>query len=160
MKRMIPHPILTLSLILMWLLLTRFSLGQLVLGTAVALIAGWALSAIEPTGPKLRRPWKAVPLFFVALWDILKSNALVARRILRGQRPDAPPGFVRVDLRLRDPMPLAVLALILTAAPGSAWIAYDSESGELLIHVLELDGTDWPALIRDRYEAPLLEIFA
>ena len=99
-----------------------------------------------------------VPLPAVVFGDILKSNLLVARRILRGAR--APSGFVRVPLRLRGPMPLAVLALILTATPGSAWMSWDEEKGELLVHILELDGTDWPALIRDRYEAPLLEIFA
>lgn len=158
MKGLIPHPILSAALVLMWLMLTRFSLGQLVLGTAVSLVAGRALAALEPTGPALKRPWKAVGLLGVVTWDILISNINVARRIVLGAR--APSGFVRVPLRLRGPMPLALLGLILTATPGSAWIAYDSESGELLIHVLELDGTDWPAVIRDRYESRLLEIFA
>lgn len=160
MKRLLPHPVLSLALVLMWLLLTRFSLGQLLLGGAVALVAGRALATIEPRGPKLRPGalWRAVPLTAVVLADILKSNLAVARRIVRGAR--VPSGFVAVPLRLRGEMPLAVLALILTATPGSAWISWDPEQGELLIHVLELDGTDWPALIRDRYEAPLLEIFA
>ncbi|WP_374271631.1 Na+/H+ antiporter subunit E [Paenirhodobacter enshiensis] len=160
MKRLLPHPVLSLALVLMWLLLTRFSLGQLLLGGAVALVAGRALATIEPEGPRIRPGalWRVVPLTAVVFADILKSNLLVARRILRGAR--APSGFVRVPLRLRGPMPLAVLALILTATPGSAWMSWDEEKGELLVHILELDGTDWPALIRDRYEAPLLEIFA
>lgn len=160
MKRLVPHPILSCALVLMWMILTSFSLGQLILGTAISLLAGRALALIEPNGPPLKRPWRAIPLFWVVSWDILVSNYQVARRIIRGPRPDAPSGFVRVKLRIRGEIPLALLGLILCATPGSAWIAYDSERNELLIHVLELDGTDWATLIRDRYEAPLMEIFA
>lgn len=160
MTRLIPHPLLSLGLLVMWLLLTRFSLGQLLLGGAVALLAGRALSAIEPRGPRVRRPLVIASLVCIAAGDIFVSNLRVARRILRGARPEAPPGFVEVTLRLRDPAPVAVLALILSAAPGSAWIAFDATTGRLLLHILERDGTDWPAMIRDRYEARLLEIFA
>ncbi|HEY0213299.1 MAG TPA: Na+/H+ antiporter subunit E [Paenirhodobacter sp.] len=161
MKRLIPHPLLSLALILMWLLLTRFSIGQLLLGSMVSLFAGWAFGAIEPAGPKLKKPWKVIPLFFIVGYDIAKSNIDVARVILRGPRPGAEgPGFVTIPLRLRDPAPLAVLSLIVTATPGSVWINYDPDTGELLLHVVERGDTDWHALIRDRYESVLMEIFA
>ena len=35
MRRVLPHPLLVLSLVLVWLLLTRFSLGHLILGTVI-----------------------------------------------------------------------------------------------------------------------------
>ena len=55
MTRIVPHPLLTGGLVLMWLLLNRFSLGHLVLGTAVALVAGRAMAALEPVRPRIRR---------------------------------------------------------------------------------------------------------
>ena len=59
MTRILPHPLLTAALILMWLLLNRFSLGHLLLGTAVALVAGRAMAALEPVRPRIRR-WDLV----------------------------------------------------------------------------------------------------
>ena len=54
MTRLLPHPLLTAALILMWLLLTRFSLGHLVLGSVIAVLAGLALARIEPEAPRIR----------------------------------------------------------------------------------------------------------
>ena len=56
MTRIVPHPLLTGALIVMWLLLNRFSLGHLLLGTAIALVAGRAMAALEPVRPRIRRP--------------------------------------------------------------------------------------------------------
>ena len=69
-------------------------------------------------------------------------------------------GFVPVRLELRDRNALAVLAIIITATPGTCWLEYDPETGLLLLHVLELDpDEDWQARIRGRYESLLMEIF-
>lgn len=63
-------------------------------------------------------------------------------------------------MRLRDPNAIAVMAIILTATPGTAWIEYEAEDGRLLLHVLDLRSEDdWQVLIRDRYETLLMEIF-
>ena len=69
--------------------------------------------------------------------------------------------FVPIALRLRDPVPLALLAAIVTATPGTAWLEYDPSSGMLLLHVFDMiDEDEWRSLIRDRYEALLMEAFA
>ena len=45
-------------------------------------------------------------------------------------------------------------------ANQTAWVEYDPDSGILLIHVLDLvDKDEWVALIKNRYEALLMEIF-
>ena len=159
--KLLPHPWLSLGLILMWLLLNRFSLGHLVLGTLLSLAAGFAFNAIEPERLRLRSPKAMVKLFFIVGADIIRSNIAVASLILsngrHGQRRSA---FVEVKLRLRDPQALAVLAMILTATPGSAWLEHDTDSNVLLLHVFDkLESDDWQALIRDRYETLLMEIF-
>jgi multicomponent K+:H+ antiporter subunit E len=161
MNRLVPYPLLTLGLVLMWLMLTRFSLGHLLLGTAVALVASWAMGALRPERPSLRR-WSAIPgLLRIVTWDILRSNVAVAWLILSGGRGGSRrSGFLHVPLRLRHPAALAVLAVIITATPGTAWLEYDRETGVLLLHIFDMvDEAEWLDLIQNRYEARLLEIF-
>lgn len=161
MSRLIPHPLLTVALVLMWLLLTSFSVGHLVLGTLIALVAAWTVERLQPARPRIRR-WSAIPrLMGVVIWDILKSNITVVRVLLFGaNHPNYHSGFVELRLTLRDQNALALLAIILTATPGTAWLEYEGEDGRLLLHVLDLRSEDdWQALIRDRYEILLMEIF-
>jgi len=92
--------------------------------------------------------------------DILRSNIAVAGIILQGGRRERVSGFVAIPLDLRDRTGLAVLACIVTSTPGTAWIEYAHDTGVLLIHVLDLvDEEEWVALIKNRYEAQLMEIF-
>ncbi|WP_210528116.1 Na+/H+ antiporter subunit E [Rubellimicrobium arenae] len=161
MSRLLPYPVLTFGLVLIWLILTRFSLGHLLLGTCVAILASWAMGALQPDRPSLRRATAIPGLVGIVAWDILRSNAAVAWLILSGGRGGARrSGFLRIPLRLRHPAALAVLAIIVTATPGTAWLEYDPETGVLLLHVFDLvDEGDWLDLIQNRYEARLLEIF-
>lgn len=161
MSRLVPHPVLTILLVGMWLVLTRVSLGQLLLGTGVALLVGWAMGALRVEPPSLRR-WSAIPpLLGIVAWDILRSNVAVASLILtRGRYGQRRSGFLKVPLRLRHPSALAVLAIIITATPGTAWLEYDEGSGVLLLHVFDLvDEEEWRHLIQSRYEVRLQEIF-
>jgi multicomponent K+:H+ antiporter subunit E len=161
MSRLVPYPVLTAALVLMWLLLTRFSPGHFLLGTAVALLAGKAMSALQPAKPRLRR-WDLIPrLFVVVMSDVVRSNLAVARLIL-GVGGDGPrhSGFVEVPLDLRDQTALAILAIIVTATPGSAWMEYDAARGSLLLHVFDhVDEVAWTDLVKNRYEHLLMEIF-
>lgn len=161
MNRLIPHPVLSAALVLMWLLLTAFSLGHLLLGGVIALIAGWAVGHLHPSRPRFRRWGAALRLMGITGRDILRSNIAVARILLLGpNHPSYHSGFIELDLRLRDPNAIAVLALVLTATPGTAWVEYEHHDGRLLLHVLDLrSDADWQSLIRDRYEALLMEIF-
>lgn len=160
MSRVLPYPVLTASLLVMWLLLTSFSLGQFLLGGLVALTASRAMTALEPSKPRIRR-WRVIPKLagHVAL-DILRSNIAVFSIIIQGRRRERVSGFVAIPLDLRDPTGLAVLSCIVTSTPGTAWVEYDPASGILLIHVLDLVDKDaWVSVIKNRYEAPLMEIF-
>jgi multicomponent K+:H+ antiporter subunit E len=160
-SRVLPYPVLTASFVLMWLLLTRFSLGHLVLGTGVAILAGQAMSALQPAKPRLRR-WDLIPqLVANVLVDIIRSNLSVARLILAGGRHgQRHSGFVEIPLALRDQTGLAILAMIVTATPGSAWIEYNPARGLLLLHVFDLvDEAGWVDLVKNRYEHLLMEIF-
>lgn len=160
MSRVLPYPVLTAALLLMWLLLTSFTPGQFLLGTAVAVAASRATVALHPSKPRLRR-WQLIPrLVGLVMLDILRSNAAVASIILHGRARDRVSGFVAIPLDLRDRTGLAVLACIITSTPGTAWIEYAPETGVLLIHVLDLvDEQEWVALVKNHYERLLMEIF-
>ncbi|WP_103257325.1 Na+/H+ antiporter subunit E [Tabrizicola aquatica] len=159
MTRLLPHPLLSLGLLLLWLVLTRFSLGHLVLGSVIALGAGLVFARLEPAVPRRRRVWPLLRLAGIVAVDIVRSNLAVAWLILSDGR-NRRSGFVEIPLRLQDPGALALLALILTATPGTAWLEHDRATGVLLLHVFDLkDPEEWRVLIRDRYEALLLEAF-
>jgi multicomponent K+:H+ antiporter subunit E len=160
MSRVLPYPVLATALLLMWVLLNSFSPGQFLLGAAIAIAVSRAMAALQPSKPRLRR-WQLIPrLAGIVALDILRSNLAVASIVLRGGLRDRRSGFVAIPLDLRDRTGLAVLACIVTSTPGTAWIKYAHDSNILLIHVLDLvDEEEWILLIKNRYEALLMEIF-
>lgn len=160
MIRVLPYPLLALSLLVMWMLLNAFTLGHLLLGAAISLIATHAMTLLQPSKPRLRRWWQLPRLVAVVMLDILRSNYAVASIVLQGRRRERVSGFVAIPLDLRDRTGLAVLACIITSTPGTAWVEFDTDTGVLLLHVLDLvERDEWVALIKNRYESLLLEIF-
>lgn len=158
MTRLLPYPVLALSLFAMWLLLNGLSAGHVLLGALVAVAASWAMRPLEPAKPRIGR-WRTVPvLFWRVMVDIFRSNVAVVGVILSRDRSRRA-GFVRIPLDMRDPTGLAVLACIITATPGTAWVEYHSGGSWLTIHVLDLvEEKVWIAHIKD-YEKMLMEIF-
>lgn len=160
MSALVPYPLLTASLLMMWVLLNGLSVGQVVLGGIIALAASLAMAALQPVKPRIRR-WDMIPqLALIVLADILRSNIAVAGIILQGRGHARTSGFVMIPLELRDRTALAVLACIITSTPGTAWVEYHAGNGMLRIHVLDLiDQQAWIELIKRRYERRLMEIF-
>lgn len=157
---MLPFPILTACLCLMWMLLNGFTLGQFILGALVGFVAGWALASLRPEKPRLKK-WYLLPkLALLVITDIARSNFAVARLILMGKRRPNSSGFLLLPVQIESPFALALLAVILTSTPGSAWLEYDSRNKTVLLHVLDLiDRDEWAAMIKNRYEVLLMEIF-
>lgn len=160
-RRLIPHPLMTLTLWLSWMLLTRFSPGMAILGAIIAMVAGLSMVRLEMPPVRIKSLRKSVQLFFIVINDIIRSNIAVVRLVLAGPAACAArASFLEIQLQLRDRHALTVLALIVTSTPGTTWVEYDPESGRLLLHVLDLaDDDELRNLIRTRYETLLLEIF-
>ncbi len=161
MSRILPHPLLSLALALTWLLLNAPPTpGNVLLAFAVGLAVPTVMRALEPRPVRLRAPATVARLIVIVLYDMIRSNIDVARVILGFRRDERRTGFITVPLELREPAGLTVLAVILTATPGTLWVQYDSDTGSLLLHVLDFfEDSDWAARIKDRYERPLMEIF-
>ncbi|OJY71679.1 MAG: Na+/H+ antiporter subunit E [Sphingobium sp. 66-54] len=159
MKRLVPFPLLALALFVMWVLLTGFSPGHILLGAVVALLVSRVMLTLKAEPPRIRFSMAIVRLAMLVLADIIRSNVAVARIVLfrpAGQRS----GFIEFPTELRDPQALAALAIIITATPGTLWLQHDAQRHLVLIHVLDLvDEAEWIALIKTRYERLLMEIF-
>ncbi len=160
MKYLLPYPLLTLSILIMWMVLNGFSLGQGLIGVIVGLFGGFLMRLLQPEKVHIHS-WSAiVRLFFRVFIDVTTSNITVARHILFGGIKRHNSGFITIPLTLKNRTGLAVLSCIMTASPGTAWISYNSKNNDLLIHVLDLsDGQDWEKFIKRRYETLLMEIF-
>lgn len=159
---LLPHPFASLLIVLLWMVLTSFTLGQLILGLLVGFIAGIGYGRLTPDRVRLRRPGLIVRLLGRVIYDIMQSNIDVAWLLITDPKSKRRrSGFVRIPLELTEPNGLAVLATIVTATPGTAWIDYEPDTCVLLLHVFDLnDPAEWLHTIKNRYEAPLMEIFA
>ena len=161
MRRLLPFPILSASLLALWLLLNQtLALGHVLLGGTLALLGAATLTMLQPPKTRIKRPSAIVRLSLLVLADIVRSNMAVGRIILGFGGRKRTSGFVNVPLQLSDPYGLAVLACIITSTPGTLWVSFDAAKGMLMIHVLDLiDENVWIQTIKVRYEQLLLEIF-
>jgi multicomponent K+:H+ antiporter subunit E len=148
-------------LLVLWLILNQTaSLGHLLLGGTIAVVAGWASAGLEPPRARMRRVGAVFRLASLVLADIVRSNIAVGRIILGVAGRERISGFVNIPLDLRNPYGLAALACIITSTPGTLWVRFDAPSGMLTIHVLDLiDEGEWIRTIKGRYERLLLDIF-
>ena len=153
---------LTVSLVVMWLLLNQtLALGQIVLGTLIAIALSWAARRLRPLQPKPKRLYLVPLLLVLVLHDIVRSNIAVARIVLGlvgGRQIHS--GFVDIPLDMRDPHALSVLAGIVTSTPGTVWVDLAPDGSYVTLHVLDLrDETEWIDWIKLRYERLLMDIF-
>jgi multicomponent K+:H+ antiporter subunit E len=162
MKRLLPYPLVSASLLVLWPLLNQsLSPGHLLVGAGVALVGGRLLAMLEAPEGRPRRLASVLRLAGFVIADIVRSNIAVALIVLGVKERDRTSGFVHVPLDLRQPYGLAILATIITSTPGTLWVSFDETSGVLTIHVLDLvDEDQWIRTIKGRYERLLLEICA
>lgn len=160
MRRLVPYPLLAIGLFGMWLLLTQsVSVAQTLLGGVVAIIASHGMRRLRADRPGVRAYRPLLRLAPIVVADIMRSNLAVAKIVLFPRR-DRVSSFVRLPIALQSPHGLTLLALILTATPGTMWLQFDRVRRELIVHVLDLvDEEDWIRLIKRRYEALLIEAF-
>lgn len=161
LSRLFPHPMLSVLLTVMWLLMVNApSVGHLVLGAFL----GWGIallcSGFMLDVPRVRRPGLLCRYLLMVLWDILVANLHVARLVL-GSTEKLRPAFVEVPMEIENEFVLSVLACILSLTPGTVSSGLSSDHKTLLLHGLDVADQDaLVAQVKSRYEAPLMEIFA
>jgi multicomponent K+:H+ antiporter subunit E len=156
---MLPHPILSGTLMLLWLLLAnQLSAGHLLLGA----LLGWAVplytARFWPEQVKVRRPQVLVRFLLVVLYDIVVANVTVARLIM-GPAERMQPAFVTMPLELRSEVAISLLASTISLTPGTVSVFLSADRRCLVIHSLHTTEPDeLVATIRRRYERPLKEV--
>lgn len=158
---LMPHPLLTLLLTVVWMLLqNQFSAGMLVFGFILGILIPWSTSIWWPDTPKGFRIGKMIPYCFLVMWDIIVANVQVAWIVLTVPNSKLKPAWVVIPLELRQPEAITVLAGTITLTPGTVSADLSEGGHSLLVHVLHTDDPDAVVEeIKTRYQNRLKEIF-
>jgi len=159
-RRLIPSPMLSITVLAFWVLMSdSFTLGQILLGLVLGVVVPLFAARLDREFARIGSLRPVPKLVCVTLWDILVSNIRVAIQVLGPERR-IHPGFIWLPLDIANIHGIAALTSMITLTPGTVSAALSDDRRYLLVHVLHLDDPD--ALIQQiktRYEAPLMEIF-
>ena len=133
-----PHPLLTLLLAVVWILLqNEFSAGMALFGVILGIVITKATAIWWPERPGGVHLGRLFSYAMIVLWDIIVANIQVA-----------------------TPEAITVLAGTITLTPGTVSADLSDEGHSLLVHVLHTEDPDSDRdEIKDRYERRLKEIF-
>lgn len=156
----LPHPAITVVLVILWLLLQgsvapgNVLLGVL-LGTAIPIFS----SRFWPEPVHMGSLATIVRFIAIVLWDIVVANLSMVRFVL-GPTSAIKPAFVRVPVELEDDFALTALASTISLTPGTVTARVSPDRHSLLVHALVVDDeAELVDTIKRRYEAPIKEIF-
>lgn len=162
LRRLFPHPLLSLSIFVIWFMLVNelkliSALMALILAVAVPLLT----APYWPDRPKLRNPVAMAGFFAVVMYDIVKANIEVAMIILFMKPQDIQEAWIAVPVDLDSPEAITLLAGTITMTPGTVSADLSADGKTILVHALHAPDPD---AIRDdikaRYESRLKRIFA
>jgi multicomponent K+:H+ antiporter subunit E len=160
MRRLLPHPLLTVSLAILWLLLVNtLSAGHVVLGALLGWLIPFATSSFWPERIRIRHPLTLLRFLGVFVIDIVRGSFLVAWLILLGPGR-LRPVFVEVPLALETDLAISLLANTISLTPGTVSARLSADKCTLIVHTLDTgDAAGLVAEIKQRYETPLKRIF-
>jgi multicomponent K+:H+ antiporter subunit E len=161
LRRLFPHPYLSLLLVVTWMLLVnQAKLGSLVFAVILGIIIPLLTAPYWPDRPVLRNPITMIGYVLIVMWDIVKSNFIVAGIVLFKPVSQLQSAWVTVPLDLKTPEAITVLAGTITMTPGTVTADMSADGRALLVHCLHAPDTDSVRdEIKTRYEARLKRIF-
>ncbi|WP_438971305.1 Na+/H+ antiporter subunit E [Methylophaga sp.] len=160
LRSIFPHPLLSIVLWIIWLLLNNtIAAGHILLGALLAVFIPWFSAGFWQEKVTIKRPWLMVKYIFVVIYQIIVANIMVARLILTNQNK-LQPGFLYVPLELTSPIAISLLANTISLTPGTVSCDLTDDKKSLLIHALHITDADATvAEIKQSFEKPLKEIF-
>lgn len=161
LKRLYPHPYLTLTLIVLWfLLVNQWKIGSLVMAAFLGTVIPLITSTWWPDRPRVKHPFGLAAYAMLVLWDVIVANFQVARIVLFMPRDKIQSTWITIPLDLRSPEAISLLAGTITMTPGTMTADMSACGGALLVHALHAPD---PAAVRGdikaRYESRLKRIF-
>lgn len=160
-RRLIPHPALSVLLVVVWLLMSNsISFGGIVLGVIFAIVLPLYTAPFWPGRPDIRYR-AAIRYLAMVLWDIVVANIAVARIILFRRNRDLAARWLVIPIALDTPEAITVLAGTISLTPGTVSADVSACGKFLLVHALHAPDPDAEvARIKQRYEARLQRVFA
>jgi multicomponent K+:H+ antiporter subunit E len=160
-RALFPHPMLSLTLLVAWLLLANtVSTGHLLLGAVLATAIPLLTAPYWPNSPRIRRPLAFAGYCLMVLWDIVLANIAVARIVLFMPNHLIRSAWITVPIELTTPEAISVLAGTITLTPGTVTADMSACGRALLVHSLHAPDPDAVRdEIKSRYEARLKRIF-
>jgi multicomponent K+:H+ antiporter subunit E len=160
-SRLLPHPLLSIAIAGVWLLLVNeVSPGAVVLAVLAGIAIPKLTSAYWPGRARIRGPLLVFEYLTVVVYDIVLSNIQVAWLVLFRRGRSLRSGLIAVPLDLRSPEAITVLAGTITLTPGTVTADVAANGQSLLVHCLEVaDPAAAVQAIKSRYERRLKRIF-
>lgn len=161
MSRLLPHPGLTVLLVVLWVVMVNdLTFGALFLGLVVGVLVPVLTAPWWPGRPRVR----FLPAFIyvgLVVRDIVVANFQVAAIILFKPTRDLRPAWLTIPLELTSPEAITVFAGTISLTPGTVSVDVSACGKYLLVHALHApDPAGEVAKAKARYEARLKEIFA
>lgn len=159
--RLLPHPALTVLLVVVWMLLVNdLTFGALFLALVFGFLVPLITSRFWPGRPKIRFGPDAVVYLAIVLFDIVVANFEIAWIILTRRNRDLRSCWLVIPVDLRSPEAITVLAGTISLTPGTVSSDISSDGRSLLVHALDVaDPAAEVSRIKQRYEARLLKVF-
>jgi multicomponent K+:H+ antiporter subunit E len=161
MPKLFPHPGLSATLLVVWLLLlNRVTLGGFLLGALIGILVPLMTAPYWPNRPKVRFGWAMIDYLALVLGDVVIANFHVARLILFRRSRDLRSAWLVIPLDLRSPEAITVLAGTISLTPGTVSADVSGDGRALLVHALDVSDRDKEVRrIKERYERQLMRIF-
>lgn len=160
-QRWIPHPLLSVVLIYLWMgLINNFTLGAFIMGSILGVVIPIITRNIWDRVPKIASVGEVFVYTIIVIWDIIVANLQVALVILFRPNRKLRSQWFTVPLDLKSQEAIAALAITVSLTPGTVSCDLAANSGSLLVHALDTGSTEAEiAKIKNRYEARLQRIF-
>lgn len=160
MRRLIPHPGLSVLLVIVWLLMANtITIGGLVIGIIVGILLPIFTAPFWPGRPDVN--YRAgVAYLLLVLWDIIIANFEIAVIILFRRNRDLRPAWLSIPMELDTPEAITVLAGTISLTPGTVSSDVSACGNYLLVHALHAPDPEAEIVrIKARYEARLKRVF-
>ena len=154
MKVLIIHILLALT----WLFLSQGrTMFDLFMGAVLGFAILYVFQSVLATHSYIQRVLGFFRWFIIFLREFFLSNLQVAWIILSRSGTSIEPRFIEIDVSDLRAEEMIVLSQTITLTPGTCAVELDTETGQLLVHVL--DASDPEAVaesIRKNLREPLL----
>lgn len=162
LERLLPHPLMTLMLITLWMALVNgFSFGGLLVGTILGMLIPVYTAHFWPDRPQIRKPWKIVGLVGILLFDVIVANLQVAYLIVFRGNQSLRTRWIVVPLDVCSAEGIAALAGTITLTPGTVSSDLSADGKSLLVHCLDVGlEEEMVRRIKERYETRIKAILS